>query len=81
MLCATWDLPGLGIEPMSPALADGFLSIIPPRKSTKNKIDTRQIIRRERNKFCVRGGLIEVGPRELTKRQVLYFLDKKTRNL
>ena len=25
LLCDAWDLPGLGIEPMSPALAGGFL--------------------------------------------------------
>ena len=27
-----WDLPGPGIEPVSPALADGFLSTLPPGK-------------------------------------------------
>ena len=27
-----WDLPGPGIEPMSPALAGGFLSTVPPGK-------------------------------------------------
>ena len=27
-----WDLPGLGIEPMSPALAGGFLTTVPPGK-------------------------------------------------
>ena len=33
MLCGLWDLPGPGIEPMSPALAGGFLTIGPPRIS------------------------------------------------
>ena len=28
-----WDLPGLGLEPMSPALAGGFLTIVPLGKS------------------------------------------------
>ena len=30
-----WDLPGLGIEPVSPALAGGFLSTVPPGKPPK----------------------------------------------
>ena len=29
-----WDLPGLGIEPVSPALAGGFLATRPPGKSS-----------------------------------------------
>ena len=28
-----WDLPRPGLEPMSPALAGGFLTTAPPRKS------------------------------------------------
>ena len=28
-----WDLPGPGLEPMSPALKGGFLTIAPPGKS------------------------------------------------
>ena len=28
-----WDLPGPGVEPVSPALADGFLTTAPPGKS------------------------------------------------
>ena len=27
-----WDLPGLGLEPVSPALAGGFLTTVPPGK-------------------------------------------------
>ena len=27
-----WDLPGPGLEPVSPALAGGFFTIAPPRK-------------------------------------------------
>ena len=33
LLCSTWDLPGPGLEPMSPALAGGFLTTVPPGKS------------------------------------------------
>ena len=28
-----WDLPGPGLEPVSPVLAGGFLTTVPPRKS------------------------------------------------
>ena len=28
-----WDLPGPGLEPVSPALAGGFLTTMPPGKS------------------------------------------------
>ena len=28
-----WDLPGPGIEPVSPAMAGGFLTTVPPGKS------------------------------------------------
>ena len=27
-----WDLPGPGLEPVSPALAGGFLTTVPPQK-------------------------------------------------
>ena len=30
-----WDLPGPEIEPVSPALAGGFLTTVPPGKSLK----------------------------------------------
>ena len=33
LLRGMWDLPGPGIEPMSPALAGGFLTAAPPGKS------------------------------------------------
>ena len=32
LLCGMWDLPGLGHEPMSPALAGGFRTTAPPGK-------------------------------------------------
>ena len=31
-----WDLPGPGLEPVSPALAGGFLTTVPPGKSKPN---------------------------------------------
>ena len=30
--CGLWDLPGSGLEPVSPALAGGFLTTVPPGK-------------------------------------------------
>ena len=33
LLHGMWDLPGPGLEPMSPALAGGFLTTVPPGKS------------------------------------------------
>ena len=33
MLRGMWDLPRPGLEPMSPALAGGFLTTAPPGKS------------------------------------------------
>ena len=35
MLCGMWDLPGPGLEPMSPALAGGFLTAALPGESLK----------------------------------------------
>ena len=34
LLRGMWDLPGPGIESVSPALAGGFLTTVPPGKST-----------------------------------------------
>ena len=44
-----WDLPGPGLEPVSPALAGGFLTTAPPGESAnmfnhnikKKKLNTR----------------------------------------
>ena len=33
-----WNLPGPGIEPVSPALADEFSFTVPPRKSPKGNL-------------------------------------------
>ena len=34
-----WDLPGPGLEPVSPALAGGFLTTVPPGKSKTVVLD------------------------------------------
>ena len=36
LLCIMWDLPGPGIEPVSPVLAGRFLTTVPPGKSHKS---------------------------------------------
>ena len=35
MLRGMWDLPGPGLEPLSPALAGGFPTTVPPGKSMR----------------------------------------------
>ena len=37
LLCGIWDLPGPGLEPVSPALAGGSLTTAPPGKSQGRK--------------------------------------------
>ena len=37
LLHGMWDLPGPGIEPVSPALAGGFLTTVPPGKSPNSQ--------------------------------------------
>ena len=39
LLCSMWDLPGPGLEPVSPALAGGFLTTAPPGKSLAGCLD------------------------------------------
>ena len=41
LLRGVWDLPGPGLEPMSPALVGGFLTTAPPRKSVKNSYNLK----------------------------------------
>ena len=36
-----WNLPGPEIEPMSPALAGGYLSTVPSRKSTNASLHSK----------------------------------------
>ena len=37
LLCSMWDLPGPGLEPVSPELAGRFLTTAPPGKSLKTE--------------------------------------------
>ena len=37
--CGVWDLPRPGIEPVSPALADGFLPTVPSGRSNYNSLE------------------------------------------
>ena len=39
MLRSVWDLPGPGLEPVSPALAGGFLTTAPPGKPHSEKFN------------------------------------------
>ena len=41
LLCSMWDLPGPGLEPVSPALAGGFLTTAPPGKSLDLILDRK----------------------------------------
>ena len=43
LLHSMWDLPGPGIEPVSPALAGGFLTAAPPGKSQDVQLKTMYI--------------------------------------
>ena len=38
LLCGTWDLPGPGLEPVSPALAGGFLTTEAPGKPSRESL-------------------------------------------
>ena len=39
-----WDLPGPGIEPVSPALAGGFLTTVPPGKPSDGDLDKALLV-------------------------------------
>ena len=39
LLCSTWDLPQPVLEPVSPALAGGFSTTVPPGKPGKQFLD------------------------------------------
>ena len=39
LLCGTWDLPGPGLKPVSPALAGRFLTTAPPGKSPEEYLN------------------------------------------
>ena len=39
LFCGMWDLPGPGLEPVSPALAGGFLTAAPPGKPLRSLLN------------------------------------------
>ena len=41
-----WSLPRVGIEPVSPALAGGFLTTVPPGKSRFPFLEVKPVIQR-----------------------------------
>ena len=43
MLHGVWDLPGPGLKPVSPALAGGFLTTVPPGKPQVSVILNRKL--------------------------------------
>ena len=43
LLRGMWDLPGLGLEPVSPAVAGRFLTTVPPGKPLSTIFDDRNI--------------------------------------
>ena len=55
MLHGMWDLPGPGIEPVSPALAGGFLTTAPPGKSLRDYLTVPLLFLFESNFIIVRG--------------------------
>ena len=46
LLHSMWDLPGPELEPVSPALAGGFLNTVPPRKSLFTFICLKVFVRK-----------------------------------
>ena len=39
-----WDLPGPGLEPVSPVLAGGFLTTVPPGKPSTNFLKVSVVV-------------------------------------
>jgi len=50
LLCGMWDLPGSGIEPVSPALASGFFTTEPPGKPQYYIFESQSQRERERQR-------------------------------
>ena len=42
LLRSMWDIPGPGLEPMSLALAGGFLTTVPPGKPQSNAFNRKK---------------------------------------
>ena len=43
LLCSIWDLPGSGLEPMSPALAVGFFTTEPPAAAAVTSVVSNSV--------------------------------------
>ena len=60
-----WDLPGPGLEPMSPELAGGFLTTAPPGKSHKMRFVAGYLL--QCCLQCQKGETNPISYRELVK--------------
>ena len=69
-----WDLPRPGIEPMSPALAGGFLTTGPPGKSCNDFLSTETDGHSERNPLLFKGSITSIC---LYSNLLMSFLGKK----
>ena len=54
-----WDLPRPGLEPVSPALAGGFLTTAPPGKSGCSKQNLQEIFFPRSGYFLLTGGIFK----------------------
>ena len=54
-----WGLPGPGLEPMSPALAGGFLTTMPPGKSLPGHFGFLGPIHQQVKRVTIRAGIID----------------------
>ena len=54
-----WDLPGPGLEPVSPALAGGFFTTVPPGKSQGFDILTELFVMGREEWFSVEAGRLD----------------------
>ena len=61
-----WDLPGLGLDPMSPALAGRFLTTVPPGKSLVLYLDFFfNLCLAELGLYCCAGAFSTCGEQRL----------------
>ena len=65
-----WDLPGPGLEPLSPALADGFLTTAPPGKPNSTVLKSALWLSLSKYNPC---GLKETLSRKKIYKRKQYF--------
>ena len=53
LLCGMWDLPGPGLEPVSPALAGGFLTTTPPGTPPNNIVFFKCFVSNQRSEVII----------------------------